>query len=95
LAAWQAPGDLRRCLSRLKTAQELLGHYHDLAVAEQAFRALAAQDGRAWFAVGWLQARREQTVEPAGKALGKVVAAAELLRTARRRRSKRALPQPP
>jgi CHAD domain-containing protein len=58
------PGkDVQRYLKRLRPAQEVLGEYNDVLVAEEAFRALAAQDPRAWFAVGWLVAQRPLHVQ--------------------------------
>jgi len=36
------------------------------------FRALAAQDGRAWFVVGWLTARREALTAPCAEALARL-----------------------
>jgi inorganic triphosphatase YgiF len=89
-----APKRLKRCLAKLKTAQELLGRYHDLAVAEQAFRAHAASDPKAWFAVGWLQAQREQSVAPAGDALAAVAASAGRLRRQKPGRTESAMPAP-
>jgi len=47
-----------RYLGPLRAAQDALGAFNDLAVAELAFRAQVEHDARAWFAVGWLAARR-------------------------------------
>lgn len=58
--------DTLRALAR---AQEPLGAYNDTVVALALMRDLAAQDGRAWFAVGWLTARREALAAPCAKAL--------------------------
>jgi triphosphatase len=80
VGGWLAPKVARRCQARLKDAQDLLGRYHDLAVAEQAFSAQVPHDPRAWFAVGWLQAQREQLVQPARAALAGVAASARRLR---------------
>ena len=71
---------MRRNLTRVRAAQGIFGRYNDLATAEQAFRALTSQDPRAWFAVAWLKAQREQLVPGARKALVKVVTAARELR---------------
>lgn len=43
----------------LKPLQDALGLYNDELMALHAYRALAPQDPNAWFAVGWLSARRE------------------------------------
>jgi triphosphatase len=43
----------------LRPVQDALGLYNDELMALQAYRALAAAEPRAWFAVGWLSARRE------------------------------------
>jgi len=51
---------LKRCLDGLRPAQDALGRYNDLCVAEAAMRHHAQTDPRAWFYVGWLSARREQ-----------------------------------
>lgn len=56
-------------LRALARAQEPLGAYNDTVVALALFRTLAAQDGRAWFVVGWLTARREALAAPCAKAL--------------------------
>ena len=62
----------KRCLARIRAAQEILGQYNDLTVAEQAFKAQISQDSRAWFAVGWLNSRRAQLVPEATTALVKL-----------------------
>jgi hypothetical protein len=49
--------------------QDALGHHNDLATAMAAFRALARQDARAWFAAGYLQAQLQQTARAAQQAL--------------------------
>ena len=56
-------------LRALARAQEPLGAYNDSVVALDLFRSLAAQDGRAWFVVGWLTARREALATPCTEAL--------------------------
>ena len=43
----------------LKPLQDALGGYNDELMALHAYRALAPQQPEAWFAVGWLSARRE------------------------------------
>lgn len=53
---------VRRYLQPLRALQERLGELNDIAMAEAACRALRdadAADTRAWFALGWLRARRD------------------------------------
>jgi inorganic triphosphatase YgiF len=47
-----------RVLDRLAPVQEGLGEFNDLCVALAGYRRLVEQDPRAWFAIGWLTARR-------------------------------------
>lgn len=43
----------------LKPLQDALGRYNDELMALHAYRALAPEEPKAWFATGWLTARRE------------------------------------
>ena len=61
-------------LATLRPAHEALGRLNDLVVAEALFRGQTAQDGRAWFAVGWLAARRPAQAEAALRALARAFA---------------------
>ena len=63
LALWPAR-PAARLLRRLALAQTPLGDFNDCVVAHAHYRSLASQAPQAWFAVGWLSARR-QTLEPA------------------------------
>ena len=63
-----------RCLAALEKAQGPLGDYHDSVVARLAYQAHAAVDPRAWFAVGWLAARRAALEAPCVKALTRLAA---------------------
>ena len=63
------PKKIARELKRLRPAQDALGRYNDLCVAEALFRTQTAVDPRAWFAVGWLTAARQAEAELAGQAL--------------------------
>jgi inorganic triphosphatase YgiF len=54
---------------RLSTAQEALGRWQDMVVAEEAARAAVQREPGAWFAVGWLVARREACIAEAAAAL--------------------------
>lgn len=63
------PKAVQAHIAALKPAQDALGHHNDLATAMAAFRALARQDARAWFAAGYLQAQLQQTARAAQQAL--------------------------
>ncbi|MBA3598441.1 MAG: CHAD domain-containing protein [Methylibium sp.] len=56
-------------LARLRRAQERLGEFNDVCVAVAAYRLLASSEPRAWFALGWLAARRAVVLAAAGKEL--------------------------
>jgi len=65
-----------RFLRALEPAQDELGHYVDLVVATRLARDSAeAGDGRAWFNVGWLQAREAGAIRRCGVALREVAEA--------------------
>ena len=49
--------------------QESLGRYNDLCVALETYRAAVGDDPRAWFAIGWLTARRDELLAESAKAL--------------------------
>lgn len=51
--------ELRAYLQRLRRAQDALGAFNDLQVADAHFQSWVAQDTRMWFALGWLRARRD------------------------------------
>jgi inorganic triphosphatase YgiF len=71
---------VQRCLARLRPAQEALGEYNDLLVAEHYFRRRAEQDGAAWFAVGWLAAQRPARLARATRALARFESGGRLAR---------------
>lgn len=50
-------------VQRLKPAQDALGEYNDLVVAEQAFTQLLPAQPQAWFALGWLAAQRKPMLD--------------------------------
>lgn len=50
---------VERELAALRHAQDALGDFNDLCVAEATFQQALASDARAWFALGWLSSRRE------------------------------------
>jgi len=58
-----------RLLQRLKRAQAQLGDFNDTVLALAHCRALADADPPAWFAVGWLSARRAALLPACGEAL--------------------------
>ncbi|GAA4329653.1 CHAD domain-containing protein [Variovorax defluvii] len=64
-----------RYLKALKPAQDALGTHNDAAVAMDAYREAAAQDGNAWFAVGWLSARQPQSALECRAALDRLAKA--------------------
>lgn len=62
---------VRRYLEELKPAQDALGEYNDLVVAEQAFGQLVREQPQAWFALGWLAAQRAQLLDASQRRLAK------------------------
>lgn len=63
---------VRRLLRQLQKAQTPLGQLNDAVVALALYRDLARQDPRAWFAAGWLAARKEALLAPCHKILADV-----------------------
>lgn len=76
LAEFAAPlFDVKRAgryLKRLAPAQDALGRANDEQLALDVYRAAAASDPRAWFAVGWLSARQSAGVQTSRRALRKM-----------------------
>lgn len=64
-----------RYTQALSPVQDVLGAYFDELVAEQAYRAAAEREPRAWFAVGWLLARQAAGAQACGEALQSVAGA--------------------
>ncbi len=62
--------DVARYLARIAPLQESLGRYNDLCVGMKTYRAAVGEDQRAWFAIGWLTARRDELLAESAKALG-------------------------
>ncbi len=60
------------CLRGSRRALQALGDLHDLQVAQALYRDLAAQDPRAWFAVGYLAGREKGLHADAVQALAKL-----------------------
>ena len=69
MAGLYPPKTHGRALKRLAGAQEALGTYNDLAVAEALLRQQAQTQPPAWFAVGWLAATRQRQLKRATQAL--------------------------
>lgn len=68
---WRAKA-VAATLDDLQRAQTPLGEYHDTVMALAHCRTLAAHDPHAWFAVGWLSARRQALEPPCAKALARL-----------------------
>lgn len=57
-----APRRAAQFAQALEPVQDALGSYYDEVVALESYRAAVEQEPRAWFAVGWLQARQPQAM---------------------------------
>lgn len=68
---------------RLGPAQDALGALNDEAVAEALYREATAQTPGAWFAVGWLAARRDAGVKACRQALSQIADGPRFWRKAR------------
>jgi inorganic triphosphatase YgiF len=69
------PKQVGKYLERLKEAQEALGLYNDELTALATYRSLAPGDGRAWFAVGWLEANKPDQARVCQKLLRRLAKA--------------------
>ncbi len=58
-----------RYLARLAPVQDSLGRYNDLCVGLATYRGAVGDDPRAWFAIGWLTARRDALLAEGAAAL--------------------------
>ena len=58
-----------KALAALRRALNALGACTDVLVAEQRFATELGRQPQAWFALGWLAARREQLLARAGQRL--------------------------
>lgn len=75
LAEFVAPaleGGADEFLASLQPALSALGRLNDEHVASELYRSMAAKDPKAWFGVGWLAARRGQSVKATKKALSRM-----------------------
>lgn len=68
-------GSVAQYLAAVRPAQDALGERQDLLVAQSLFEAQLPADPRAWFAVGWLAARRAQAVARCSETLAAVAQA--------------------
>lgn len=62
---------VERYIGQLERAQERLGEFNDLCVATASCRLLATREPQAWFALGWLSARREVVLSKCGADLAR------------------------
>jgi inorganic triphosphatase YgiF len=85
----------KRWLERVRPAQDVLGRFNDLAVAELAFRAIIPRDERARFAAEWLSARRAGLIPEARSALLKLAGTTLPLREGLHARARRRGRPPP
>lgn len=60
---------VERYMAPLRAAQERLGEFNDVCVAQAACRSLTDGVPQAWFALGWLAARRDLTLSDGAAAL--------------------------
>ena len=71
VAALFPAGAVARYLAQLAPLQEVLGHYNDVCVGLEMYRTAVGEDARAWFAIGWLTARRDVLLADSAKALAR------------------------
>lgn len=57
--------DVKRYLKGLKPAQESLGQYNDLMVAEALFQDMVQRKQKLWFALGWIANEKESVLQQA------------------------------
>lgn len=55
--------DVKRYLKDLKPAQESLGQYNDLMVAEALFQDMVQRKQKLWFALGWIANEKESVLQ--------------------------------
>ncbi|WP_295637735.1 CYTH and CHAD domain-containing protein [uncultured Methylibium sp.] len=60
---------VERYMAPLRAAQERLGEFNDVCVAQAACKSLTDGVPQAWFALGWLAARRDMTLAEGAAAL--------------------------
>jgi CHAD domain-containing protein len=89
-ASLYRPKAVARYLARLAPLQESLGRYNDLCVGLETYRAAVGDDSRAWFAIGWLVARRDVLLRQSEKALVRFAASEPFWEPAKGRAKRRA-----
>jgi len=52
--------EVKKFIKALKPAQESLGQYHDLIVAEEILQKLVKTESQVWFALGWIAAEKQR-----------------------------------
>lgn len=52
--------DVKQYIKAIKPAQESLGLYNDLIVAEEILKKLVKTDAKVWFALGWIAAEKNR-----------------------------------
>ncbi|WP_291352223.1 MULTISPECIES: CYTH and CHAD domain-containing protein [unclassified Acinetobacter] len=57
--------EIKRYLKDLKPAQESLGQYNDLMVAEALFQDMVKRKQKLWFALGWIASEKEYILQQA------------------------------
>ena len=57
--------DVKRYLKDLKPAQESLGQYNDLMVAEALFQDMVQRKQKLWFALGWIASEKKYVLQQA------------------------------
>ena len=62
-------GQVKRYLEKWQQAQDALGEHNDQRISAEIFRAEAAKEPHAWFAVGWLAARGREGIKRCERAL--------------------------
>ena len=68
-AALSRRKNVTRYLARLRPAQEALGLYNDLCVAQTLLREQASRTPQTGFLLGWIAARREQQLARARRSM--------------------------
>ncbi|MPM89214.1 hypothetical protein SDC9_136322 [bioreactor metagenome] len=57
--------DVKHYLKDLKSAQESLGQYNDLMVAEALFQDMVKRKQKAWFILGWIASEKKYVLQQA------------------------------
>ena len=65
VASLYSKKDVKQYLNALKPAQESLGQYNDLIVAETLFQDMVKRKQKLWFALGWIANEKKAVLEQA------------------------------